>query len=126
MQHSFIAFAGGAGFVGIDSGNQNQLVLDFFIDSGQSADIVADGLFIVGRTGTDDDQEFAALSGEYVFDLGVSFLFQFHSLCRHGIFLTNIFRGGKFRYISKRHKFSPLVFMIIFFWQKHLHYSILF
>ena len=72
MDDAFVAFAGGAGFVGINPGNEDQPVRNFFVDFGQAADIVADSVFIVRGAGSDDDQEAVAFPGNYVPDLFVA------------------------------------------------------
>mgnify|MGYP007070330327 CR=1 FL=1 len=51
---SLVAVSGGAGFVGIDSGNEDQLVLYLIVDFGQTIYIVTDRVLVIGRTGADD------------------------------------------------------------------------
>ncbi len=55
MDDAFISVTGGAGFIGIDSRNEDQFIFYFIIDLCQPFHIFADRIFIVGRTGADDD-----------------------------------------------------------------------
>ncbi len=64
VQHAFVAFTRGAGFVCIDPGNNEQLVPDFFVHVLQTADIFCHAVFAVCRTGADDEDEFVAASLE--------------------------------------------------------------
>ena len=75
VEKTFIAFAGGARFVGVNPGDDDDAVFDFFLDGRQAGGVVHNGLFIVCGAGADDHQKFAAFAGEYVSDLGVPFFF---------------------------------------------------
>ena len=55
MDDSLVAFAGSPGLVGIDSGNQNQLVFHLLVYFGKPADVIADGIFVICGTRTDYD-----------------------------------------------------------------------
>lgn len=72
---TFVAFTGSAGFVGVDSGDQDQLILHLFVNSCKAVYIIAYGILIVSRAGSDDHQKFITLTGEDISDLGVSFFF---------------------------------------------------
>lgn len=92
--HSLVAFSGGAGLVGVDTGDQDQLVLHLLVHLGKSCYIVAHGICIVCGTGTDDDQKFIALAGKDLSDLGVSLFLQRRNGGRDGILFADLGRGG--------------------------------
>ena len=98
---SFVALAGGAGFVCIDSGDQDKLVLNLLIDAGKAADVVAYGIFVVCRTGTDDDQEFVALSGDDIPDLCVTSALDLRKAFRYGELFPDLIWSWQFRYEMK-------------------------
>lgn len=69
---TLVAFAGGAGLVGVDSGHQDQLVLNFLIHFGKTIDVITYGIFVIGGAGPDNHQKLIAFAGENVTDLCVS------------------------------------------------------
>ena len=71
MDNALVAFACGAGLVGIDSRNQDQLILYLFVDTRQTVHIIADGVLVVGGAGPDDDKEFIAFSGKHITDFSI-------------------------------------------------------
>jgi len=73
MYDPLVALTGGTGLIGVDPGDQDQLILYLFVDLCKTADIVADGIFIICGAGTDDYKKFIAFSGEYITDLLISF-----------------------------------------------------
>ena len=70
--NSLIALSGSTGLVGINAGDQDQLVLHLFVDFGEPAYIVTDSRFVVSRTGADNDQKFIAFAGEHITYLGIT------------------------------------------------------
>ncbi len=52
---AFVALPGGSGLIGIDAGDDDNLILHLFLHLCQSADVVADRIFVVRGTGTDND-----------------------------------------------------------------------
>ena len=103
MHDPLIAFSGGPGLVGIDSGNQNQLVLYFIVYPCKTVHIVTYGIFIVRRAGSDDYQKTLVSSGEDFSDLGIAFPFYLGKTRRQGEFFLDFFRGGQFLYKLKTH-----------------------
>ena len=103
---AFIAFAGGPGFVRINSRNEYETVFYFFIDFAQTADIVADRVFVVGGTGADNDKEFIAFSGDDVADFKVPLFFQFGEMLGNRKPGPDIFRCRKFADKLKRDRKS--------------------
>ena len=80
----------------------------------QTADVVADGILIVRGTGTDNDQEFIALSGQDVPDLGVSLCLDPGMFCRERMLLPDFIRGRQLLYKFKTHDiFSPFLLYIV-------------
>lgn len=55
MDHPFIAFAGGSRLVGVDSGNDDAFVLDFFLDRDKPCEVIHNGDFVVCGARADDD-----------------------------------------------------------------------
>ena len=70
--NSLIALSGSTGLIGINAGDQDQLVLHLFVDFGEPAYIVTDSRFVVSRTGADNDQKFIAFAGEHITYLGIT------------------------------------------------------
>ena len=73
MKHALIADADGTGFAGVDARDDKDFIFDLFLDLDQAMDIVEDSRFIVGRTGTDDEQEAVVLAGQDVLDFFIPF-----------------------------------------------------
>ena len=78
MQHAFVAFAGGPRLVGVNPGDDEQLVLDFFVHVLQAADILRHTVFAVCRAGADNEDEFVAAALEDI----PQFLIPHSFLCR--------------------------------------------
>ena len=57
VEHAFIADADGTRFAGVDARNDENFILDLFLDFDQAMDIIEDSRFVIGRTGPDDEQE---------------------------------------------------------------------
>ena len=74
-QKPFVALPGGSGFVGVDPGDDDQLLLYFLLNRNQTAGVVADRVFIVSGAGADDHQKFIALAGKYLSDLFIPLFF---------------------------------------------------
>ena len=109
MDDTLIPLAGGAGLIGIDSGDQDQPVLHFFIYFCQPVDIIADGILVVRGAGTDNHQEFIAFAGNDIADFPVALRLQGHQLFRERVGLPDLGRCGQFLYKFKTHTlfFSP-------------------
>ena len=73
MEHALIADADGTGFAGVDARDDKDFIFDLFLDLDQAMDIIEDSRFIVGRTGTDDEQEAVVLAGQDVLDFFIPF-----------------------------------------------------
>ena len=73
MDKAFVAFSGGAGLVGVNSGDQDALVGDLVIDCGKAVNIVTDRIFVVGAAGTDDDKKLVAFSSNDFLDFSIFF-----------------------------------------------------
>ena len=75
MEHALVAYADGTRLVGIDAGNDEDSVGDFFLHGGQAMGIVDDGVFVVGRAGPDDEQEAVVFTGQDAADRLVALRF---------------------------------------------------
>ena len=86
MQHSLVAGTVGAGFVGIDAGDDQDLILYLFLQRDQTVDIIHYAVLAVGRTGADNHHQPMIASVEN----GAHFL---HPCCSHS---GNLFGERKF------------------------------
>ena len=75
MEHTHIAFACGSWLIGINSWYNEKSVFCLFLNLCKTVCIVADSIFIICGTRSDDNKEFVAFSGNYFFDLFISFSF---------------------------------------------------
>ena len=71
VEHALVADARGARLVGIDARNDDELVFDGILDGAQAVDIVDHRIFVVRRTGADDEDHFVRAAGQDVLDLAV-------------------------------------------------------
>ena len=72
VYHTLIALTRGAGLVGVDTGNENQLICHLFLHLRQTRGIVQNGILTVCRARTDDEQFLAGFAGEHLLNLCVS------------------------------------------------------
>ena len=103
VDDALVALPGGAGLVGVDSGNQYQLVLHLVVHLRKAAYVVADGVLVVCGTGADDDQELVASPGDDVPDLRVPLLFCPGEPLGERVLLTDLVGSGQFLYKFKTH-----------------------
>ena len=122
VDDSLVAFSGSAGFIGIDPGNQNQLVFYPVVYFCQPVNVIADRVFIVCGAGTDDNQESVALPGDDIADLAVPLLLQGDEFFRKRIGFPDLCRCGQFLYKFKTHgiSFSLKRSFLCVFWVKQL------
>ncbi len=71
VDDAFIAVSGGAGFVGVDPGDQDQFIFYLVVDPGKPFYVLTDRILVIRGAGTDDDQKFVALAGDDGADLGI-------------------------------------------------------
>jgi hypothetical protein len=112
MEKPFVAFSRSPGFVGIDPGDDDDLVLHLLLDRHQTAHIVQDSMFIVCRTGADNDQKFAAPASQYIPDLLIPLLFYgCHPRGKRKL-IPDLCRGGQHVHEFKSHSNdSPYLFL---------------
>ena len=103
MDNTFITFPGGPGFICINSGDEDKLVLYLFVYLGKAGDVVAYGLFIIGGTWADNHKEFIAFACEHIPDFFIAPFPKPGQFFRQRIFLTDFVRCGKSFYEFKRH-----------------------
>ena len=96
VHHTLIALPCGTRLICIDSRNQDQLILDLLLDLREAGDIIADGIFIISRTGTDDDKKSVRVPCNDIFDLFITFLFTENIFGRHRISLHQFLRRDYF------------------------------
>ena len=92
MYDSFVTIAGGAGLIGINPGNENQLIFYLISELGKAVYIFADGILVVCGAGTDNHQKFITFAGENLTNLQIPFLFYLFTVFRHGVGTTNFLR----------------------------------
>ena len=73
MQHSLVADARSAGLVGVNAGNDDNLILHFFLQGTQAGNIVQHRVFPVGGAGADDQQQLVAFSRKDLADFFIVF-----------------------------------------------------
>ena len=96
VQKTLIAVAGGAGFVGVDPGNQNQLVRHRLLQFGQPLAVFQHRVLPVGGAGADDQHHFAAFSGENVGNFLVPAGFDLRKFGGQGVLLLDLLGNGQF------------------------------
>ena len=96
VQKPLIAVAGGAGLVGVDPGNQNQLVRHRFLQFCQPLAVFQHRVFPIGRAWTDDQHHFAAFSGENVGNFLVPAGFDLRKFGGQGVLLLDLLGNGQF------------------------------
>ena len=94
VEHALVAVAGGAGLIGIDTGDDHHAILHALLYAAQSADVIEYRLAVVGRAGADDEQEFIRFAAEDGCDLGVSFGLDGGKLFADGVFGLDVNRYG--------------------------------
>ena len=72
--NALVAFACGTWLVGVDTWNNDQLVLYILLNRSQAADIVTYRVSIVCGTRSDDDKKTVIFSANDIADLLISFL----------------------------------------------------
>ena len=72
VQQALVAVAGGAGLVGVDTGDQDQTVFHLLLQARQSLAVIHHRIFPVCGAGADDQHHLVALAGENVGDLLVT------------------------------------------------------
>ncbi len=95
MDNALVSVPGSAGFVCVDSGDQDQPVLHFVVDFGKTLHVFADGILVVCGTGTDDDQKFIALPGDHGADLGIPYALSFYQPGGEGVLFPDFIGGWK-------------------------------
>jgi len=75
VKHSFIAGSQRSRLIGINARNKKKLFPHLFIDARKTGNIIAQSVFIMGRAGTYNDDEFFGFAAQNRFQLAVSFLF---------------------------------------------------
>ena len=108
VHHALVAVAGGAGLVGVDSGDEDEPVLHLFLYLCQTVHIITDRVLAVRGAGPHDHQELVAVSRKYVADLLVSLCFQCRQLRGQRELLLDLVRGRQDAYILKSHIFFLL------------------
>ena len=74
MEQALVAVSSSSRLIGVDSGNQNQLVLYFFLHLGQTGHVLADRVLPISGAGADDNEKFIAFSCKHVLNSLVFFL----------------------------------------------------
>ena len=96
VEHPLVTDPLGTGLVGIDTGNEEQLVLDLLLHLCQTVHVIQNGVLAVSGARTDDQKELVALSGEDICDLAVPFFFCSPDVIRNRELFFEILRIGQF------------------------------
>ena len=90
MDDPFIAFSGSTRFIGVNTRDNDQFVRNFVGDFCQTADIFADGIFVIRGTGTYDHKEFIGFPSEYSGNFFIPLCFDSCRVGAERILLTDI------------------------------------
>ena len=115
VEKTLVAGALGAGLIGVDARDDDQLVLDLVGHDGKTGHVVQDRVLAIGRAGANDQQAtrvLAAHNGRY---LGVEGGFLLNKICREGHLFADLFCHGQaalevdghrnsYGHSSKKHK----------------------
>ena len=110
MKHAFIALAGGSGLIGIDPGNENELIGNLFLHTAKPGNVFQNRLTVIGGAGADDQNHFAAVPGEYVPDGLIPFRLDPGQLIGQRVLLLDILRDRQFSF--KLHVFHEKSFSL--------------
>ena len=102
--HSLVPFPGGPGFVRINPRDEQEPVFHLLLQLCQPAHILADRLFVMGRTGADHKQKPVACPLENSLDLPVPLRLNLLQCCGEGYRFPNLFCGRNFMDIVKTHR----------------------
>ena len=94
--NSLVAVAGGAGLIGVDSGHNQDLVLDLFLNRHQAANIIQHRVLPIRRTGADNQKNSVVLSGENICNLLIPFGLRRSALLGQRNRLLHLLRSGEF------------------------------
>ena len=92
MQQALIAVSGRPGLIGVDPGDDHNMILYLFLDIGKAPQIIHDTDFIVRGAGAYDQQELIAPAGKDLSDLRISLLFDPVHISGQGIHLLDLHR----------------------------------
>ena len=95
MDHTHVALAGGPGFIGVNSGNNDQTVFCFFLNLDQPGRIVHHRVLVVCGTGADEHDKLIAFPCQYVFDFLIPLKLGFRQVRRQGKLLADHIRRGQ-------------------------------
>ena len=77
VEHTLVAVARSSGLTCIDSGDNDDLVLDLVLNSAQTVDIIENAVLVVSRAGTDDKQELIGFTAENLLYFSVTVVLDF-------------------------------------------------
>ena len=95
VKHTFVALAGGTGLVGINTGNDHDLVADLFRQPAQAGDVFQYRLAVVSRAGADDQNKLVRLSFKHSLDLCVPCVLDHRHALSQRKFLLHLQRNRK-------------------------------
>ena len=77
VEHALIAYALGAGLIGVNPGNNEELFADLMVHFREAGHIFQDSVFPVRRAGADEEQHTGILAGQDIGDFPVPVLLDF-------------------------------------------------
>ena len=96
VEHALVARAVGARLVRVDARDDQDLILDLFLQGDEAADIVHHAVLAVGRAGADDEHQAAVTPVEDRAHLFHARLTHLGDLFRDGELFFNVHRDGQF------------------------------
>ena len=96
VEHALVAVARGAGLVGVNAGDDHDLIGHTVLYTAQSSDVIQHRLAVVCRAGADDEQEFIRFAAEDTGNLLIARRLDGRQLLADGVFCLDINRHGQF------------------------------
>ena len=112
VQQALVAVARRPGLVGVDPGDDQDLVFDLLLDPGQPLQIIHDADLIVRGAGSDDQEELIAPAGKDLPDLRVSLFFDRAHGPGQGVHLLDLHRDRELSFKIHIHNICPLLQII--------------
>ena len=96
MEHTLVAVARGTGLTGIDTGNDEDLILNLFLNLSESGNVVKNAVFVVRGAGTDDESELVGFACKDFFDFNVSCFLDRGQFVRDRVHCFDLLRNREF------------------------------
>jgi hypothetical protein len=110
VEHTLVALTCGAGLIGIDAGDDDDLIGYLLLDSAETGNICKDGLAVVGRARADDQDELVRATVEHGTDAFIQGGLDLYHMGGERILLFDILGDGELSVEIHLHCFVPRFF----------------